>query len=88
MLKTQSHNCKYCSNFRIALYGPMNSGFCNRKDFLVEYNEETSNYERKQILPNGELKTPGPNNNNCAFFKPMMTGPTRKWFEDIFKDNS
>ena len=64
----------------------MDSGFCRRKEFKIEYNNELGNYERKQLLPNGETIVPGPTNNNCAYFKPMMAAPTREWFQEIFKN--
>jgi len=85
-LKTQNQNCKYCQNFQIAVYAPMNSGYCKRKEFEVVYNSELGQYERKQKdAETGEIKEVAPNK-PCAHFKPAMPNSTREWLQNIFKE--
>ena len=76
--------CKYCANYRVAVYGPMNSGYCVRDPFEIVYNDDLGLYERR-ITENLRDKDPkfdgkGP----CSSYKPFMPIPTQEWFQKIF----
>ncbi|MCK5074964.1 MAG: hypothetical protein KAR38_01250 [Calditrichia bacterium] len=85
-MDTQSKYCKYCSNFKIAVYGPMGSGYCTRKEFEVVYNHQLGNYERRQIVSEGEKIDQHPTGPSCSNYKPIMSEPTREWFQGIFRN--
>ncbi|MCK5074920.1 MAG: hypothetical protein KAR38_01030 [Calditrichia bacterium] len=77
--------CKYCSNFRVAVYGPMNSGYCRRKEFEIAFNEKQGIYERKIVNMDISGSANSDNKLPCENFKPIMSTNTQEWFQEMFK---
>lgn len=77
-------SCKNCVHYRIAIFGPLNQGYCTKERYRIVYNQEKQMFEKVRE-EDCELDS-SQNSGSCRYFKPHIPESTYKWFVDLFNN--
>lgn len=80
-------SCKNCVHFRIAIFGPMNHGYCTKEKYKIVYNSELQCFEKVKDTNGGSselMHSP----EVCKYFRPHIPEGLYQRFINLFNEQS
>jgi hypothetical protein len=81
-------SCKNCVHYRIAIFGPLNHGYCAKEKYKIVYNAELQCFEKVKEENGGNEIIEHMSNDVCRYFRPHIPEHTYKWFVNLFNGSS